>query len=189
MTDLKFTDDEIQALLAPLRVEPSAQYMADYLEAFLKLGHLGTAYRVQHGILCRAAPLPSDVPAGAKQMCYQNAGMLAAERDDLTYVEGWALGDAFVTEHAWCIDENRNVIDPTWDTPENAVYFGVPVDTEFMTMATLKSKLWGLFHNMTPRYWIEATPEEKLAPRWRPEIESRPTAARLQEMMDSVLHP
>lgn len=62
--------------------------------------------------------------------CYANCNELVVMAENLTYYEGWAMTDRIILPvlHAWVVDETGKVIDPTWDHPENAAYFGVPLD-------------------------------------------------------------
>ncbi len=53
-----------------------------------------------HGEWFEWAPKPAEYPWGAAKDCFANAGLLAIERDGLTYCEGYAL-DGFVVHHAW----------------------------------------------------------------------------------------
>lgn len=53
---------------------------------------------------------------GSRQMakeCFRNALMMAQERS-LDYVEGYALGHGIPVHHAWCLDADGKVVDPTW---------------------------------------------------------------------------
>ena len=76
----------------------------------------------KNGIFCKFKPLPKDIRRGPMRQCYKNATMLAVDRSEYFYVEGIARG-VIPTMHAWCIDKDRNVIDPTWD--DGKEYYGV----------------------------------------------------------------
>jgi len=101
-------------------------------------------YLLEHG----RAFAPSPRPKGYRQMkqkaCFRNAGVLADKRG-LTYCEGVAR-DAMThggwVAHAWCVDSNDRLIDPTWD-PEGVAYFGVTIDAGKLTEVVLATGSWG----------------------------------------------
>lgn len=74
----------------------------------------------------------------AKQ-CFRNAQKYAATHKRVRYVEGYALS-IMPVEHAWCIDQDEDVIDPTWgdeyaitgEARPPADYFGIAFDTAFV---------------------------------------------------------
>mgnify|MGYP001012730423 FL=1 len=85
---------------------------------------------------------PTDRPqAWARpKRCFVNAARLAAtRRDELQYVEGWAWGKVPL-HHAWCVDRDGNVVDPTWEPdPLLDAYFGVPFDLVDVSIAIVAS--------------------------------------------------
>lgn len=93
-------------------------------------------------------PLPEGVRIGKKKFCFMNAYQLAEMRDDLIYVEGYAVAKglpiAFI--HAWCIDRDNNVIDPTWG--EGDSYFGIPLDLNYVRRIILARGMYGVLDNM-----------------------------------------
>lgn len=69
---------------------------------------------------------------------------------ELSYCEGFAISNevAFVIAHAWLVDTQSQVIDPTWN--ENYVdptYFGVVFTREFVGKVALKTKQYGILDN------------------------------------------
>lgn len=59
--------------------------------------------------------------------CFVAAARLADDNPELTYVEGYGrttINVDFPFEHAWCIDDDGNVIDPAWGTVGTA-YLGI----------------------------------------------------------------
>ena len=72
---------------------------------------------------------------GEPKACYYNARKLARQanrgRSVLRYCEGYACSNklGLPLAHAWCVDQEGRVIDPTWDeNPEGetgADYFGI----------------------------------------------------------------
>lgn len=85
----------------------------------------------------RSAPLTLRPPLRRmqKQLCFTNAMELARSSSRWTYVEGYA-GGFLVVPHAWVIDEDGTIQDPTWSHGrtgfDTGYYFGVPFATDFM---------------------------------------------------------
>lgn len=77
---------------------------------------------------------PAWLKIGQPRDCFNNATRYAAVRDDVYYAEGYALEPdlPIPVHHAWLVDVNGNVIDPTWKDTTNHVYFGIPFKREFL---------------------------------------------------------
>jgi hypothetical protein len=90
------------------------------------------AFVLRHGRWYMPQPLPLTIHRGAPKACYGNA-IVAAVRDDLIYVEGYASldigGGAFPFQHAWCTDTSGALYEVTWPTPGTA-YLGVEFSVE-----------------------------------------------------------
>lgn len=104
-------------------------------------------YVAAYGQEFTAQTLPSDVERGEPKECYRNASLLVMQRPDLTYAEGFASpanlpGLTFM--HAWAVDSNGNVIDPTWDNPEHSTYFGVKYDRSAYLKYLYTAKIYGV---------------------------------------------
>lgn len=94
--------------------------------------------------------LPNWVDKAPLQQCYQNAYELVVACPELTYVEGYALGSFFPVAHAWTVDEDGRIIDPTWaslDDIDEAAYVGVKFSTEFMVRHILNRQWWSVFES------------------------------------------
>lgn len=113
--------------------------------------------------------LPKDYKRGPAQRCYQNAAQLALDDDSLTYVEGFVNtgyeigGQPIATAHAWVVDSEGNVIEPTLATRADqvtparaakgdsvtdiskAAWYGVPIPTDELGKRLLQTKHWGYF--------------------------------------------
>ena len=64
---------------------------------------------------------------------------------DLTYVEGFVAIHGVPIEHAWCVDANGVVVDPTIENVNQVVaYYGVPFKTEYLKRAILVNDVYGL---------------------------------------------
>jgi hypothetical protein len=81
------------------------------------------AYRLvlEYGRLYVPAVMPDDLTPGKRGSCFANAFRLARDRAGLRYVEGYATvreSPSWLYRHAWCVDEDDHVVDPTpgWGT-------------------------------------------------------------------------
>lgn len=90
-------------------------------DLLLTLGHWGIP-----------ALLPQDRPRGPEQMCYANASSYS-ETYNLTYVEGYGLTTiGYTFAHAWCVDDQGHVHDPTWPDGTGMAYLGIPFSTTYI---------------------------------------------------------
>lgn len=91
---------------------------------------------LEHGHFWTAQDLPKNVKAGRLGECFRQARKLALLRPDcFTYVEGYAYSHVdfrIPIQHAWCVDEYGNVVDPTWSKPSAGVFAGVPFREEVL---------------------------------------------------------
>jgi hypothetical protein len=99
---------------------------------------------------------------GIPKACYYNAYHLARRRARLRYVEGFALS-VIPMEHAWCVDEQGRIVDPTWGEDFNLIegkrpvdYFGMAFDLDLVRrirkLTKQLSMLWEFWH------WREVYP-------------------------------
>lgn len=89
--------------------------------------------------------------------CFFNCWYMSLVFDDLTYYEGFAFQGLLPVHHAWCVDPDGLVVDPTWrmknyKLPENQWdYFGVGFDSEklcdWMRAKQTSSVLFDLNYN------------------------------------------
>lgn len=81
--------------------------------------------------------------------CYRNAYLLARHHpDDLRYAEGYAIacdGSNFPFMHAWCVDREDRVVDPTWGTGID--YFGVIFDMDYAAQVITAKGEYGVLDN------------------------------------------
>ncbi len=93
--------------------------------------------------------IPTDLPKeyrhGEMGNCYKNSALMSFKHK-LTYVEGFAtvLENDFPTLHAWCIDDDGNVLDRTWAYTGKNSYFGVPIKDSYIKIMYKKSGYYGV---------------------------------------------
>jgi hypothetical protein len=137
-----------------------------YLENFKKLkgnkGMKGFKYSsiedfwLQNGREMKSAPLHESYEMGAKKECFTNAFNLAMSEPNLTYCEGLAIPSNLPIpfDHAWCIDQEGNVVDNTWDDSEGCVYYGVGFEFEDVRQIVLESEHYGVVSNYYSDYKV-----------------------------------
>lgn len=92
-------------------------------------------------------------PRGKVHGCYMNATLLALANETLTYVEGKVATCGLTIEHAWCVNADGVVTDPTLVADRSdfggvAGYFGVPFRTDYLHKAAFTNKFYGLLDIM-----------------------------------------
>ncbi len=89
--------------------------------------------------------------------CFKNATEIVISgygyKHKLTYVEGFAvsgkmleIGLVFPVQHAWAVDTDGNVYDPTFEQPEHGVYIGLPIPNELHQTMLIKTRHYGVFY-------------------------------------------
>jgi hypothetical protein len=143
-------------------------FCRQYLEQLVQLQHLPAELMLSMSRPWRAQALPRGFSPGEQKQCFRNSTWLALENSNLTYVEGYACpGGLIPIPHAWCIDEEGNVVDVTLRKPETTHYFGIPVSREFLQNFLDTSGYYGLFGEMTaPSRYIEVL-DDLQSGRWR----------------------
>jgi len=98
---------------------------------------LVTPFVERHGRFFEPQAFPKSYRRGKLSLCFANSYRMAI-RHKLTYVEGYALGETGMCHlHAWCIDTEGRVLDPTWRTAD--AYFGIPFQTRYL-LAVIKDR-------------------------------------------------
>lgn len=88
------------------------------------------------------ARAPSWLTLGTRKECYKNSAHLALNNSEVQYTEGYALDLVDLPipmEHAWVVDPEGKVIDPTWPESQNTYYFGVSFELEFLSSMLSKA--------------------------------------------------
>ncbi len=85
-----------------------------------------------------------DVSGRVKE-CYKNAYMAAIE-NDWSYVEGYAMSEILPVMHAWCLDNEGQVVETTWETA-GTEYYGVTLEIMWVTERIAATGMWGVMPN------------------------------------------
>lgn len=85
-----------------------------------------------------------DIRYGEKGDCFKNALNFSMFKG-LTYCEGYSLIRSIPMLHAWCVDKDNFVVDPTWDEDMNTgIYFGVKFPSDFVWTIVIKQTVYGI---------------------------------------------
>ena len=125
----------------------------ELLQMQLRLGeHAFTRFMLNHGRDYAIGPETFAGPRDPQGQCYRNAALLAFRDDAMTYVEGNVSVHTVPISHAWCINADGIVIDPTI-TPDVEIgdYFGVPFRTDYVRKACLHNRFYGLLDIFSAR--------------------------------------
>lgn len=110
---------------------------------------------------------------GRRRMCFMNAAHLVERSRELVYVEGYACPWELITvHHAWCL-AGKEIVDPTWQNPPTADYWGVPFSTEFLLRQLVDRKVYGLLDTNESLIFEKIEPRTFLHSDWADEILSR----------------
>lgn len=105
-------------------------------------------FLLKFGRDCPVGPHSFAGRRATPHQCYRNAGLLAYRQPRLTYVEGKVSTYGVPLDHAWCIDPDGVVIDPTLEGGLVREYFGVPFRTDYMWAATTANGYYGLLDGL-----------------------------------------
>ncbi len=111
-------------------------------------------FMLEHGREFKTGPNTYAGRRGTPKQCFMNAGRLAIDDPTLTYVEGYVTCHGVPLEHAWLIDKDGLVVDPTLKVKpgEDRIgeYFGVPISTKaLLDQIFNRTKVWGVLDPMT----------------------------------------
>lgn len=141
------------------------EFLTSYVQALSRMGMafaqvLERAGRVRHSVL------PQGIRKMQRGQCYRNAGTLHLERPHWTYCEGLACPEGLGVPmgHAWLLDENGQVVDPTWG--QGGAYLGVPFESAYCTQMWADTGYWGLWAEMPPADVFRLPVWEVLSLRW-----------------------
>ena len=127
------------------------QYLEAQKSAFHSLGPNPLLdFMLKHGRDYPIGPHSFSLPRRKQGQCYMNASNLAFDLPHLTYVEGKVALYGVGIDHAWCVDEEGVVVDPTLDLDKDGKmdriggYFGVPFRTDYVRKAAIINRVYGL---------------------------------------------
>jgi hypothetical protein len=107
-------------------------------------------YILNHGREYGPRVFPKGIKKGTPRLCYMNAFDLASRNHKFKYVEGVAT-NVIPVDHAWCVNEAGEVVDPTWDKTmlsgkeRNADYFGVEIPIPKLYEIMMLTRTYGVF--------------------------------------------
>lgn len=113
---------------------------------------------LKHGKDYDPGPDTFKGPRMEQGMCYMNCMHRVLESDNLTYVEGYVTVYGIPIQHAWLVDTEGNLIDPTLANDAQSrvgEYFGVPFSQKYVLVSAKKNGYYGLldpFYNRKTLY-------------------------------------
>ena len=97
---------------------------------------------------CTVKPAPFKGKLGS---CFQNCYQALWKHRELSYCEGFAIDNKLpiAVSHAWLVNDNSEVIDPTWVGKKfgGSTYFGVVFNKNFVREIAEKTKHYGVLDN------------------------------------------
>jgi hypothetical protein len=88
---------------------------------------------------------------GEPKSCCQNCYQALYDFPELSYCEGFAMNNniGIPIIHAWLVNKNLEVIDPTWtgEKFQNCTYFGVVLTEDFVLEMTEKTERYGILES------------------------------------------
>jgi hypothetical protein len=128
----------LNAEVTLLRSIRTARQFGDYVSC--------SDFVLKHGRERKHKPYPKQYRAMRMQMCFANAARLVLSHpEDLIYCEGYACGEIPIPlAHAWTLDKDGNVVDPTWHGRGKYCggkeYVGVAILTKYLIATALKTE-------------------------------------------------
>jgi hypothetical protein len=105
-------------------------------------------FMLEHGRVFTVTPKTFLGPRGTPKECYSNSAKRSqrSRSPKLTYAEGYVYSFGIPIPHAFVVDDDGNVIDPTLKIDEEAErhYFGLAFDRGYHKVALLKSTYYSL---------------------------------------------
>lgn len=102
-------------------------------------------------VLAHGQPFTKQIKSpfkGEPKSCFENCYQALYDFPELSYCEGFAIDDDldFGLSHAWLVNDNLEVIDPTWIGKrfQNCAYFGVIFTDDFVLEMLDKTGSYGV---------------------------------------------
>ena len=122
----------------------------DYVDALVKATRnctpIAYSFLKDHGR--SFTKIEAETKLGEQSQCYCNSYRMFLEAG-FSYAEGIAVPKGLIpVHHAWCIDTEGQVRDPTWKDAADAQYFGVIFKESFVFKVALEIKVYGILDNL-----------------------------------------
>ena len=87
---------------------------------------------------------PPGIKRGVAKECFKNAFDLFSlhHKEEWKYVEGYAFSIAIPMLHAWVVNSEGQVIDPTWRDGKD--YYGVEFPYQYLVRTMMRTKYYGV---------------------------------------------
>lgn len=139
-------------------------YLGQYAEMIRKMhaeNNIGEDMRyhsveelvLDQGTFFHGQELPEWAEQDAPQECYSNAFFLALDLG-YRYFEGVGSTPFFPVAHAWVVDPDDNVIDTTWDDPQDRIYCGIEIPVDVVRAIIEETGYYGIYGND----WLRGSP-------------------------------
>ena len=107
----------------------------------------------KHGRFFREfSPLSTSYPKMAPNSCYENSAKFTwSNCPQFTYVQGFLYIPVIraLVGHAWCVDENNKILDPTLEPRENEIYFGIRLPLAALANLQLRNETYDWYEDLS----------------------------------------
>ena len=145
-------------------VNALVQMLQQQIDSWATLRHPAVMERfiLRNGTAYSGSPLPLDHAKREAKECFKNSTH-AAFYYDYTYCEGIAIRKSlpFPIHHAWCLRDGE-VVDFTWDEPEDCLYLGVSINRQDLTEELMLNGVYGVLdtgYGLNTRFMFKRDPE------------------------------
>lgn len=133
--------------------------LATYLEFVAKVSESSKKSYLKYGsheafVLAEGRPMEHlrpvpNIERGELGQCYRNSLLFVTDNGrEFSYCEGWAYSTRLPIplQHAWVLNSEGKVIDPTW-SDEEVYYYGVEFDFKFVAEFCINVGYYGILGN------------------------------------------